>query len=257
VVAPDGVRIAIERFGKGKPLLAVHGAAGSRKRWLPLAERFSGREFITMDRRGRGDSTDGTGAYAIESEFADIAAVVDHLGEVDLLGHSYGAICAIGAAIASRRIGRMILYEPPFRYLTEGADDDLAERLEQRMAAGDPGGALKMFMRHAGATEADVERLSAHPSWPERLALMPTLPREVDTAHSYSFPAADLARIKIPVLLLLGSESPSFFKVAIDMLASNLPNAQVQIFKGQKHQAMDTASDLFVDTVQTFLAGQG
>jgi pimeloyl-ACP methyl ester carboxylesterase len=47
-----------------------------------------------VDRRGRGESGDGSN-YAIEREFDDVAAVVDPIGNgVDLLGHS-SALCAL------------------------------------------------------------------------------------------------------------------------------------------------------------------
>ena len=52
-----------------------------------------------MDRRGRGDSTDGT-SYQIEYEFDDVAAVVSHIGKpLDILAHSYGAMITLGAAL--------------------------------------------------------------------------------------------------------------------------------------------------------------
>jgi pimeloyl-ACP methyl ester carboxylesterase len=52
-----------------------------------------------VDRRGRGESGDGSN-YAIEREFDDVAAVVDPIGNgVDLLGHSFGAVCALEAGL--------------------------------------------------------------------------------------------------------------------------------------------------------------
>jgi pimeloyl-ACP methyl ester carboxylesterase len=52
---------------------------------------------LAVDRRGRGASGDSE-AYAIEREYEDVAAVVDSIGEsANLLGHSFGAACALGS----------------------------------------------------------------------------------------------------------------------------------------------------------------
>lgn len=64
-----------------------------------------------MDRRGRGESGDGP-AYSLDREAEDVAALVDSIGQpVNVLGHSYGALCAIKAALLTNNIRRLILYE--------------------------------------------------------------------------------------------------------------------------------------------------
>ena len=100
IVSRDGTPIGYWRSGQGPALVLVHGATADHSRWetvLPLLEPRA--TVYAVDRRGRGASGDAAG-YAIEDEAADIAAVVDAVadspgGPVDLLGHSYGAICAL------------------------------------------------------------------------------------------------------------------------------------------------------------------
>jgi pimeloyl-ACP methyl ester carboxylesterase len=92
-------------------------------------ERFT---VLAVDRRGRGGSDDD-GAYAIEREFEDLAAVADHAGEgACVLGHSFGAICALEAPLLARLLARplraLVLYEPPVNtWLTS---DDVVGQLE-------------------------------------------------------------------------------------------------------------------------------
>ena len=93
VTTESGTPLAYWRFGKGPPLVMVHGTAADHSRWGPvlpaLEERFT---VYAVDRRGRGGSGDSDG-YAVGREVEDIAAVVDSLGEpVNLLGHSYGGL---------------------------------------------------------------------------------------------------------------------------------------------------------------------
>jgi len=102
VVSRDGTSIAVWRTGAGPPLVLVHGAAAEHSRWAPvlpaLGERFT---VLAIDRRGRGRSGDADD-YAIEREYEDVVAVVEWAGEdVDVLGHSYGGICALEAALAT------------------------------------------------------------------------------------------------------------------------------------------------------------
>ena len=253
VASGNGVQIAIERIGSGKPLLAIHGAASTRKRWfLTAAALGERRELILMDRRARGDSSDGSATYAIEQEYEDVAAVVAHIGKpLDILGHSYGAIITIGAAPQLKNVDRIVLYEPPVRPIAP--DDDLPEQIERRVAAGDLEGGLRMFLTHVGASDADFAKLRALPNWPERLTIVPTIPREVRAVRGLYFSKEHLAAITTPVLLQLGSDSPPHFPRAIDELMRGLPKARLEILPGQKHQAMDTAPALFVKSVRTFL----
>jgi pimeloyl-ACP methyl ester carboxylesterase len=256
VAGAGGVSIAIERTGSGKPLLAIHGAASSRKRWLLTAAALgAGRELILMDRRARGDSTDARD-YSIEREFDDIARVAAHIRKrFDILGHSYGALCTIGAAPKLQNVDRIVLYEPPLRPIAP--DDDLPEQIQRCIDSGDPEEGLRTFLAHVGVADTDFAKLRALPNWPERLTVVPTIPREVRAARDLTFSKAHLAAIKTPVLLQLGSDSPPHFARAADELTAGLPNARIETLPGQKHQAMDTAPALFVKSVRAFLEGSG
>ena len=253
VTSADGASIAIERIGHGKPLLVIHGAASSRHRWFLSAPALGeGRELILMDRRGRGDSTDGT-AYRIEQEYDDLVAVVTHIGKpLDILAHSYGALITIGTAPRLQQVDNIVLYEPPLRFVSADPGD-LPSRIEACVTNGDLEGGLRLFLKQVGVTEAEVEKLRALPNWPQRLTIVPTIPREMRTASALTFPADHLGKMKHRILLQLGSDSPTSFGTAIEMLSKTLPNAKVEILAGQKHQAMDTNPALFVKSVRTFL----
>jgi pimeloyl-ACP methyl ester carboxylesterase len=113
VSSTDGTRIGYRRSGEGPPLVLVHGATGAHWsfRFLvpTLVDRFT---VYAVDRRGRDESGDRA-EYAIEREFEDVAAVVDSIDEpASLLGHSYGATVALGAALVARNLHRLVLYEP-------------------------------------------------------------------------------------------------------------------------------------------------
>ena len=101
VLSKDGTAIAYETIGEGAPLVLVHGTGGTRERWAPVVPALASHFTVyAMDRRGRGESQDGTAVYTIEREFEDVAALVDSIGTpVNLFGHSYGGICALEASV--------------------------------------------------------------------------------------------------------------------------------------------------------------
>src|SRR5436190_5786548 len=110
----DGTAIGCFVSGSGTPMVLVHGTSADHGRWAPIMPALE-RHFTVYacDRRGRGASGLGE-PYAIEREFEDVAAVVDGIGgPVDLLGHSYGAICALEASRLTPHLRRLVLYEPP------------------------------------------------------------------------------------------------------------------------------------------------
>jgi pimeloyl-ACP methyl ester carboxylesterase len=59
---------------------------------------------------------------------------------------------------------------------------------------------------------------------------------------------------KVPTMLVLGAESPAFFKTAIDPVLGTLQNNRLVVLPGQQHIAIDTAPDLFAREVVAFLS---
>lgn len=172
------IELARRTSGSGPPLVLVHGVAadGSAFRLLEplLARHFT---VVTVDRRGRLGSADGD-AYSLEAEFDDLVEVVDSLVEpVTLFGHSFGANVALGAALRSPRVARLVLYEP-------GAPGDVrpefVAQLETLVAADQRQAAMKLVVREFTAfPEEWLDDLLETPQWQDRLAYAHTLAREV------------------------------------------------------------------------------
>src|SRR5690606_28698661 len=69
---------------------------------------------INYDRRGRGESGD-TAPYAVEREFEDLAAILEHAGtdhSATVFGWSSGGNLALNAANHGVPMGRIALFEP-------------------------------------------------------------------------------------------------------------------------------------------------
>jgi pimeloyl-ACP methyl ester carboxylesterase len=252
VASPDGSRIAVESSGAGPAMLLVHGTSATRIRWAPVREKLAARYTIhQMDRRGRGGSNAEVGPYSLASEGQDVAAVAEAIGgDVYVVGHSYGALCVLEAALVTSAFRRIVLYEPPMTSpdLDVMPPDTLAsmKRMTDRETI------LETFYLNAlQLPKAAVDVLKGTEIWQARLTAALTITREIDAVNE--FRAADrLAGITAPVRMLLGTESPTYLRAATAAIAAQLPDARVVAVQGQAHQAIDLDVDQFVRLVFDF-----
>jgi pimeloyl-ACP methyl ester carboxylesterase len=213
-----------------------------------------------MDRRGRGASAD-TLPYSIEREFEDVAAVAEAVAAtsgrgVDVIGHSYGGRCALGAAVRTAAIRRVVSYEgapapPGVTYHPPG----LEARLSERLAAVDGDGALATFLAEVvGMTPEDLGAYRANPIWRARAAAAGTILRELAAEASPAASVGALGRVRQPVLQILGSASLPVFRDATLALDDRLRDSCIVVIDGAQHAAHHTHPDAFVSAVEAFLS---
>jgi pimeloyl-ACP methyl ester carboxylesterase len=264
VTAPDGVRIACEISGQGPPLVLVHGAGSARWGFAVLRPQLEDRfTVIAVDRRGRGDSTDGDG-YTLEREFEDIAAVVREApnlagdgsgagGGPYLFGRSYGGLVSATAAARTAGLPRLVLYEPPMGAAL--ADEATIARWESLIGAGEPDTVVREFLHDVGGyTEADIKEFAASPVWELRKQVAPTVPRELRAEARHELDRAALAGLEMPVLMLVGSESPAWATRSTAAYAEALSDVTVRTLDGQGHGGAVSAPELVAAEVAGFLA---
>ncbi len=248
----DGTVIGFEVAGSGPPLVLVHGSSGTRLRWAGVAPALARRYRVYMvDRRGRGISAEEAGPYSLQREAEDIRAVAEAVGpDVYVVGHSFGALTVMEAAMLTNAFRRIMLYEPPF---PSGEGTVIApEALASIKATTDPMAIMTTFYEQtlhlpASALSALIET--------EFSKVAPTaartIGRELDAVEAYR-PSPRLAAIGVPVRLLLGTESPAYLKAATAMVAAQIPGATIVAFQGQGHQGVDDDPDQFTHLVLKF-----
>jgi pimeloyl-ACP methyl ester carboxylesterase len=256
VISKDGIPIAYERSGEGMPLVLIHGAGADHTRWKPILPGLT-RHFAVyaVDRRGRGQSGD-VERYSLELESEDVVGVVESIpGPVNLLGHSYGALCSLEASLKTANLRRLILYEPPMHTATREDDSlDAVDRMNSSLHVGEREKALLIFLEEiAGIPRNEMDMLRSLPSWPSRVAAAHTIPREEASVASYLFEPERFSHMETPTLLLLGGDSPSFYRTAIEALRRSIINSRIVVMPGQRHAAMETAPELFLSEVIGFL----
>jgi pimeloyl-ACP methyl ester carboxylesterase len=115
--APDGVRLAYETVGSGKPILLVHGFASDRAQnwknvgWIETLT-VAGFAVTAMDCRGHGESDRprDDAAYG-DRMVGDIVTVMDAAGlrQPDLMGYSMGGILTVGVLMTDpSRVSRAV-----------------------------------------------------------------------------------------------------------------------------------------------------
>jgi pimeloyl-ACP methyl ester carboxylesterase len=127
-------------------------------------------------------------------------------------------------------------------------------RIQALVDEGNREEAVATFFRdivHAPANE--LEMLRSLPNWQARVAAAHTIPREMRGSDGYVFEPKRFTDMRTPTLLLLGGDSPPFFKAAIEAVNDALPNSRIVVLPGQQHTAMNTAPELFVREVLQFL----
>lgn len=259
VTSKDGTPIAFERSGSGPALILVDGALCSRTFGpMPKLAPLLARHFTVFmyDRRGRGDSGDA-GPYAREREIEDLAALIRAAGgSAYVLGLSSGGALALEAAAARLPIIKLVAYEPPYMVDGGGHDQraDHRARLEQLIAAGRRGDAVRYFMRDMVGVPAPfvlMMRLMVG-TWRKLEAVAHTLPYDAAVMGDFGPPPAErFASIPVPTLALYGDRTQERLKQAARFVADKVPHARLQALAGQRH---DVKAEVLVPAVVEFFA---
>ena len=282
VPSRDGTPIAVFRSGplagsgSRRPLVLVHGTSADHRTWRVAAPLLAPRfDLWAMDRRGRGDSGDAgaagnavaavaeaAAAWSIERELEDVAAVAEAAaaawpgGAVDVLGHSLGGRIALAATALTPAIRRVVAYEsaPVLREDDDGIAD-LSARLRGHLDARDLDGLLATFMTKAvGMPAADLAAFRANPIWPLRAAAGATILRELEAARGSPAIGIDaLASVTVPVLQLVGSASPAWFRDGATALDARLRDGRLEVIDGARHAAHHSHAPELVARVSAFL----
>lgn len=254
----DGTTIAFDRLGAGPAVVLLAGATCTRGVTTPLALALA--EHLTVlnvDRRGRGDSDDRSGAppWDLAREIADVAAVVAAAGgAAAVYGHSSGAALALHAAAAGIGVDRLVLHDAPFSL--PGSEESAREwdaTLHTLLGEGRGGDAVAAFLQKVGVPAAGVDGMRQGPHWPAMVGVAPTLAYDsaaMGDRDGGLVPQELLARVEVPALVLVGGAEHAFMVEVAGSLIEGLPDARLVRLAGQGH---DVAADVVAPHVVSFL----
>ncbi|MEV0841383.1 alpha/beta hydrolase [Actinocatenispora sera] len=266
----DGVSLAGRHAGLGEPVLFLHGSGGGLHSWAGIADRLADEYQVWLvARRGYGPSGQPAPGKRFADEVADVRRLVRHIGAthgtdqpaVHLVGASYGASLALHAGLdAPGGLRSLALFEPPL-FAAGPRIVPLARRYAEAFELGDSDTTAAILNE---VTQVPAEIVAAF------AAAAPARPDPVEARRSglgwrhdldaLAADGTDLTRwsgVRLPTLLMTGTETWSPMPETMRGLAAALPQVTLVPLAGQSHFATMTAPDLVADTIRTFLAERG
>jgi hypothetical protein len=151
------------------------------------------------------------------------------------------------AAAAGVKVDRLAVYEVPYQTdeVFEKSWRSYVEELTARLAAGQRGEAVELFMRMVGTSDQIIEGAKASEHWAGAVALAHTLAYDAACIGDGPPPTERLATITQPTLVATGDVAPDpnymgevpvdFFGRAADEIVAAVPNAERTTLAGQWH----------------------
>ncbi len=265
----NGLTLHVQQAGEGPDVILIHGVTGDLSIWFlcrAMTELAATHRVTAFDLRGHGYSDVPPTGYTSADHAADVLALMDEIGasRAKLVGHSFGAVVAMHAAVlAPERVDAIVLSDPYFpalRHLEdlsrwnhwqafhqEAADAgvnlsgehwyDLGKFFDQvnhldgerllrfRQAVGLPG--LNRLLKLAGTTAGDDSKVEA--------GLTTDL----------------ILGVRQPVLALYGDGSP--FLSTAEYLVEHLPNCRSVLIPNAQHRAPEENPEAFTAALKAWI----
>ncbi len=258
VTSKDGTIIGYRQLGSGPGLILIHGGMAASQHFMKLGMALSDDFTVYIpDRRGRGLSGSFGNDYSIQKEIEDLDALLNKTGAHYVFGLSSGALITLQATLKLPAIHKIALYEPPL-YINHSLlekHNKVMNRFDKEIADNEIAAALVTVLKGLGIMPSTFHLLP-------RFLLVRTFTRAlrvdekkvkgddvplqvlVPTQH-YDYQLLvetegtleNFKSVQIGVLLMEGSNSPSFLKDIIDALCRVLPNVERREFYGLDHAA--------------------
>jgi pimeloyl-ACP methyl ester carboxylesterase len=253
VTSRDGTTIGYRQLGHGPAVVLLHGAMESAQSHMQLAEALADVFTVYLpDRRGRGLSGTYGDGYSIQKEVEDLDALIRKADAHNVFGVSAGGLICLRAALSLPAIRKVAVYEPAL-IVNGSVSTAFLTRYDREIAQGNVVAALVTGMLGA---QMGPPLLNAMPRWllesltkmgmaqEEKKAkagdvtmrmLAPTLHYDFQIVDEEAEKVESFRGVQADVLLLGGSKSPAYLKVALDALEKVLPHVQRIEFAGLNH----------------------
>jgi 3-oxoadipate enol-lactonase len=261
VVVDDGMTIHYDVFGRrdGTPLVMIQGLGTDSRGWA-LQRLAMGRQFrcITIDNRGVGRTGPAPEPYSLERMALDVVAVLDQeqIERAHIMGASMGGVIAqILGVLHPDRTRSLVLACTSCRH-----HEWRRELFEEWAEAVDRGGmaalgdeALQWLVgprlrRRFGIWLNLIARVVLQQPPGTFVAQVRAI---LDAPDELRF---ELQNIRVPVLVITGSQDALTPLGDAEELAEFIPHARLEVISGAAHGLMAEAPNGFNEAVLRFLA---
>ena len=259
---PNPGIIHYETYGRGRPVLFLHGWLGSWALWRPTIEAL-GKEYKTYsidfwgfgESRGLGENAD-LAAFKVSSFVEMVNQFMNKLGipKAALIGHSMGGTvtlstaikypdkvvkaCCIGSPIDGNSLNLLLKLSgiPAFAFIIWRSPPllKLFLRIYSRFMAKD-GNKMSKMMAH------DISQVS-----------MESFFQSIGTLRDTNL-VPQLDKLTMPVLGIYGKRDIIVNPSEHLVLAAGVPHAQIQYIQDSGHFPMLDTPELFIETLRAFL----
>ena len=226
----NGVKLYYEIYGKGEPLLLIHGNNTSMAIFKNQLDVLSKKYMVIgLDSRGQGKSTGNDTKLTYELMAEDVNTFLDkmNLKNVDILGWSDGGnIAVILAMNHPDKVHKMAIMGTVLYNDDTSVKPEINKLIRKQLKDWDEKGISKNSMNY-------------------RLKMLLLTEPHVNPDS--------LEKIKAPTLVMAG-EFDIVKEKHTKLIAEKIPNSKLVIFKGADHEAPEKIPQLFNETVLDFFA---
>ncbi len=237
LAAVNGIKIWYATFGKGDPVILLHGGLANANYWghqVPvLAERY---RVIVMDSRGHGRSTRDERPFGYELMASDVIGLLDFLKipKAAVVGWSDGAILGLEIAIRHpARLGKLFAF-------AANSDPSAVKDVDKS----------PVFTAFIARAAKEYEALSPTPGQYE--SFLKQIGRMWATQPNYA--AAQLKGISTPTWIVDGDHDEAIKRENTEYMAAEIPGAGLLIQPEVSHFSFLQDPRQFNDNVLHFLA---
>jgi pimeloyl-ACP methyl ester carboxylesterase len=239
VVQAGTLEMHYEEYGKGPPMLLLHGFGGCTKNWHPFVEDLSQKfRLIVVDLRGHGSSTNPDKVFTHRQAAADVSQLLDKLeiGVCQAMGMSTGGMILLHMALMQpQRISAMALISATTHF------PDQARAIMRRVSYETmPPEVQTMYRECAKRGEGQIREL---------VTQFNAFHQSTDDVN---FSDEALSRIKSRTLIVHGDRDQFFpVQIAVELYRS-IPDSALWIVPNGEHVPVFDLSIPFVSTALRF-----
>lgn len=255
----NGITMAYQDRGSGRPIVFVHGWGGSGDVWdyqvMDLADRY---RVITVDLRGHGASDKSWGSYDYEVFCADLRALMTalELEDVTLVGWSMGGHIGLKYAIEGMpAVTRLVITGSGPRFLKSeehpyGGEPESAAALIDAIIEAKPETVAGLYGNNFHRTDLEATR-----EWFIRIGEQ--VPGFIGLSSFRALLDEDLteglSRISIPVAVFSGAHDQIWDPGWSQVAATLIPDSTLVSFDNSGHVAFVEDRHAWNDALETFI----
>lgn len=249
----NGTQMFYESHGDGPAIVFAHGRGGNHLSWWQQVAAFQGgHRCITFDHRGWGLTAGPAQQPDPDTLVDDLRGLLDYLGieRALLAAQSMGGVTSLGFALRyPERVAGLVLAD------TTGGigDPEVVSRLREVRPPEDP-------LRRALSDSFIEEQPALAFLYGAIGRINQEMPVSVVSGmfrNAGGPQAADLARLTMPVLLIVGAEDQIFPAPVIEAAHRLIPGSRLEIVPGAAHSTHFEQAAIFNELLAEFIADNG